>query len=190
MLALLGAAAGIAVTACSPAATAPTPPAPAPAPPPPPPAACLLDTGGLATGTGLSWRPDQVTASDTRCVYDPQPPVAATASRTPDATATGRPGTSSAADAGAFLTVEITPVTAPDPVTELDAVAAACADGSRAELPRAGSGFVCRFRGGSVLAALVRTDQLVTVSASGVPAGTTAARLVLALQQQLTSLDR
>ena len=66
----VGATVGLVLAACSAAPTTPTPP-PVEAPPPPPPAACLLDTGGLEAGTGLSWRPDPSTASDTRCVYDP-----------------------------------------------------------------------------------------------------------------------
>jgi hypothetical protein len=133
--------------------------------PPAPPAACVLDPGALTTVTGLLWTPDQSTASDTRCVYDLGSPASA-----------GEP---------AFLAVEIGPATTDDPRAELDAVAAACADGSRAPFPAGGTGFVCRFRGGSVFAAAARSGQLVTVSASTVPEGTTAARLVLALQQQL-----
>jgi hypothetical protein len=161
----VGATVGLVLAACSAAPTTPTPP-PVQAPPPPPPAACLLDTGGLAAGTGLSWRPDPSTASDTRCVYDPN----------------GAP-----TPAGEFLAVQIAPITATDAGGELDTVASTCADGSRAALAQ-GSGFVCRFRGGSVFAALVRAGQLITVSASGVPEGTTAARLVLSLQQQLDGL--
>jgi hypothetical protein len=140
-------------------------PEPSAAPPPAPPAACLLDPGALTTVTGLTWIPDQSTASDTRCVYDLRSPAS-----------TGE---------SAFLTVEIGPAATDDPQAELDTVAAACADGSRASLSAAATGFVCRFRGGSVFAAAARSGQLVTVSASAVPEGTTAARLVLALQQQL-----
>jgi hypothetical protein len=61
-----GALAGCTAVPASPVA-APAPPPP----PPPPPAACLLDAGALATGTGLTWAPDLVTATDARCVYDP-----------------------------------------------------------------------------------------------------------------------
>ena len=89
-----------------------------------------------------------------------------------------------------FLAVEIASAGADDAQTELDGVAGVCADGSRAPIQADGRGFVCRFRGGSVFAAAVRAGQLVTVSASAVPAGTTAARLVLALQQQLADLGR
>jgi hypothetical protein len=80
------------------------------------------------------------------------------------------------------------PAAADDARAELDGVAGACADGSRA--PVQDDGFVCRFRGGSVFAAAVRSGQLVTVSVSAVPDGTTTARLVLALQQQLDRLGR
>ncbi len=162
----------VAVSACS--ATAPSPPEPpVAAPPPAPPAACLLDLGGLATSTGVAWRPDQATASDTRCVYDPDAPAPSTGPASED-----------------FLAVEIAPVTAADAAAELDTVGAVCADGSRAPIAAGRTGFVCRFRGGSVFGALVRTGQLVTVSTSAVPDGTTAARLVVALQQQLDALGR
>ena len=159
---LLGAAVVLAGCSAEPGGDPSPSPEPPAAPPPAPPAACLLDPGALATVTGLAWTPDQSTASDTRCVYDPVPPAGP-----------------------AFLAVEIVPATTDDPQTELDTAAAACADGSRAPLAAEGTGFVCRFRGGSVFAAQVRAGQLVTVSASAVPDGTTAARLVLALQQQL-----
>ena len=67
---LAGALAAGALAGCT---ALPAPPAAAPEPPPPPapPAACLLDTAALATGTGLTWEPDLVAATDTRCVYDP-----------------------------------------------------------------------------------------------------------------------
>lgn len=56
------------VTAC----TAPVTPAAAPAPEPPaPPAACLLDTDALRVATGIAWTADATTATDLRCVYDP-----------------------------------------------------------------------------------------------------------------------
>jgi hypothetical protein len=164
---LLGAVIVLAGCSTEPGADPAPSPQPAAAPPPAPPAACLLDPGALTTVTGLAWTPDQSTASDTRCVYDVGPPAPA-----------GEP---------AFLAVEVSPATTDDPQAELDTVAAACADGSRAPLSAAGTGFVCRFRGGSVFAATARSGQLVTVSASAVPDGTTAARLVLALQQQLDS---
>ena len=140
-------------------------PAPAvPPPPPPPPAACLLDTAALAAATGLSWTPDASTASDTRCVYDPsgaQPP----------------------ADGPAFLSVDVTDGLA----TALDTVAQLCEKGSRA--PVGTAGFVCRYQGGNVFAALVRNGRLGTLSASAVPTGTTAAQLVVAFDQQVAALS-
>jgi hypothetical protein len=148
--------------ACSPGAA----PAPAPAPPPPPPpppAACLLDTAALAAATGLDWTPDASTASDTRCVYDPSPEGAA---------------------APAFVTVDVAP--AADPATTLDTVTALCEEGSA--VPAGDTGVVCRFQGGSVFAAAVRDGRVVTVAASAVPAGTTAARLVVAFDQQVAAL--
>ncbi len=170
------------------------PPAPAPevAPPPAPPAACLLDTAGLTSTTGLGWTPDQTTASDTRCVYDPaapNPPAAGSGSTAAEPSAAEPTGAQPAA-ANSFLAVEIAPVTATDAGAELDVVAAACADGSRTPIADGGAGFVCRFRGGSVFAAIVRAGKVVTVSVSEIPEGTTAARLVVALQQQLDTLGR
>ena len=147
-----------------------------PPPPPPPPAACLLDTAAFAAGTGITWTPDASTASDTRCVYDPAGPAAG------------------GADGPAFVAVDV--AQAQDPAAELDRVGALCADGSRAPMATGGAtgspgggeiGFVCRFQGGSVFGAAVRGDQLLTVSASAVPVGTTAAQLVLAFDQQLTA---
>lgn len=139
-------------------------PAPAePPPPPPPPAACLLDAAALATATGLSWTPDLSTASDARCVYDPSGP---------------RP-----AEGPAFLAVDVTP----DPPAALDTVAALCEDGSR--VPAGTDGFVCRYQGGNVFAAIAHEGRLVTLSASAVPAGTTAARLVVAFDQQVAALS-
>ncbi|GAA0934799.1 hypothetical protein [Pseudonocardia zijingensis] len=140
-----------------------TAPAPAPPPPPPPPAACLLDTGALARATGLTWAPDPATAGDTRCVYDPA------GSPRPD-------------DGPAFLSVDVTP----DPAPALDTVAELCEDGSRA--PVGTDGFVCRFQGGNVFAAVTRDGGLVTLAASAVPAGTTAAQLVVAFDQQVAAL--
>ncbi|OZM78246.1 hypothetical protein [Pseudonocardia sp. MH-G8] len=159
-VAVVAAAAGLA-GACSPAA-APAPPAPPP-PPPPPPAACLLDTAALAEATGLGWAPDPSTASDTRCVYDPS----------------AAPGAEPA-----FVTVEVAP--AADPDSALDTVTALCEDGS--EVAAGDAGVVCRFQGGSVFAAAVRDGRLVTVAASAVPEGTTAARLVVAFDQQVAAL--
>jgi hypothetical protein len=48
---------------------------------------------------------------------------------------------------------------------------------------------VCRFQGGTVFAAVVRGGQLVTLAVSAVPPGTTAARLVVAFDQQLAALS-
>ena len=154
------------VTACT-AGPGVSPPAGPPAPPPPPPpAACVLDTVALAAGTGVPWSVDAVTASDTRCVYDP-----ASAS-TPD------PRSGVRTD---FVAVHLAAV---DPATTLDELAAACAAGSRE--PVAPDGFVCRFRDGDgVLAARTRAGRLVTVTASAVPTGTTAERLAAAIGDQL-----
>jgi hypothetical protein len=142
-------------------------PAPSVPPPPPPPAACLLDTGALTATTGLSWTPDASTASDTRCVYDPS-------------------GTPRPAEGPAFLSVDVTQDVAQEPSTALDAVAALCEGGSRA--PAGTTGFVCRYQGGNVFAAVVHDGRLVTLSASAVPAGTTAAQLVVAFDQQVAAL--
>jgi hypothetical protein len=174
----VGVAAAAVLTGCSTPVDAPVSPPTVQAAPPAPPAACLLDPARLAADTGLTWIPDQTTASDTRCVYDPGGPVPPA----PSASPTGAP------DPVDFLAVEVAPAVADDAQTELDGVAGACADGSRAPAPDDGNGFVCRFRGGSVFAAAVRAGQLVTVSVSAVPDGTTTARLVLALQQQLDGL--
>jgi hypothetical protein len=73
-----------ALAGCTPAVPGPPVAAPEPPPPPAPPAACLLDVAALAAGTGLTWAPDLVTATDTRCVYDPS-------------------------DGGAFLVVDLAP---------------------------------------------------------------------------------
>jgi hypothetical protein len=141
-------------------------PAPAAPPPPPsPPAACLLDTDALAATTGLTWTPDASTASDTRCVYDPS-------------------GTPRPAEGPAFVSVDVTQ----DPPTALDGLAAICEDGSRA--PAGNTGFVCRYQGGNVFAAVAHEGRLVTLSASAVPAGTTAAQLVMAFDQQVAVLSR
>lgn len=141
------------------AAQAPAPPPP----PPPPPAACLLDTAALAAGTGLRWTPDPTTASDTRCVYDPD-----------------------GAAATDFVAVDVDPAVAPGTAAELDRVAQLCETGSRT--PAGDAGFVCRFGGGSVFAAAVRDRQVITVAASAVPPGTTAAQLAAALAGQLTTI--
>jgi hypothetical protein len=131
----------------------------------------MLDTVALAQATGLTWSPDARTASDTRCVYDPS-------------------GTPRPPEGPAFLAVDVAP--APDPAGALDTVAALCEDGSRA--PAGGSdgnaaGFVCRFQGGNVFAAMAHEGRLVTLAASAVPPGTTAAQLVVALDQQVAALS-
>jgi hypothetical protein len=151
-----------AVTACSSGES----PAPPPPPPPPPPAACLLDTTSLGAATGLAWAPEAITASDTRCVYDPSGP------RPPEGPA--------------FVTVDVAPAAGADPAAALDTVAALCEDGSRA--PVGDDGFVCRFQSDSVFAAVVSGERMVTLAASAVPPGTTAARLVMAFDQQLAAL--
>jgi hypothetical protein len=156
-------AAGLVLGGCSAVA-----PAPEPAPraqPPAPPAACLLDGAALTATTGITWTPDQSTATDTRCVYDPA---------------------GSSGPAG-FLTVEVSP-SADDAATQLDTIAALCVSGSRADVDAADGGFTCRYNGSDVYAAMVRADQLVTISSSAVPAGTTAAELALGLADQLTKI--
>ena len=151
---------------CS-AGSDPAPAPPPPPPPPPPPAACLLDTAALGAATGLSWAPDVSTASDTRCVYDPS-------------------GTPRPPEGPAFVAVEVAPDADPDPAAALDTVAALCEEGSR--VPAGDAAFVCRFQGDAVFAAAVRGGRLVTLATSAVPAGTTAARLVVAFDQQLAAL--
>lgn len=102
---LLGTLAGAALlTACTGAPAAPdTAPDIAPPAPPAPPAACLLDTDALRVATGVAWTADATTATDTRCVYDP--------------------------DTGTeFAVVDL----APAPATPLAEVAAVCTDGTRA----------------------------------------------------------
>lgn len=133
----------------------------APAPdPPPPPAACLLALDALAAATGLSWNPDPTTASDTRCVYDP------------------------AGDGGAFLAVELAPVDG-DPAAVLERVAEVC-DGTA---ERAGAAaLVCGLDSGGVYGAAATDGRLVTLAASAVPDGTTAAGLTAALAEQLALL--
>jgi hypothetical protein len=143
-------------------------------PPAPPAAACLLDTGALAATTGLSWLPDAGIATDTRCVYDPQAGAGA--------------GAPASGDGPAFVTVEVAPARGGAADTELDTVAELCEPGSRAPVPAGDGGFVCRFQDGSVYAALVRDRQIVTVAASAVPPGTTAARLVVAFGEQLAAI--
>jgi hypothetical protein len=142
-------------------------PDPVVTPPPPPPAACMLDTAAFAATTGLTWIPDATTASDTRCVYDP--------------TVVSIP-----AEGPAFVTVDVAAMQGTDPAAELASVAGLCTEGSRADV--GAGGFVCRFQGGSVFAAAVRRSEVVTIAASAVPPGTTAAQLVVAFDQQLTAL--
>ncbi|MGI9003102.1 MAG: hypothetical protein ACR2GH_15835 [Pseudonocardia sp.] len=151
------------LTACAAGSDPSRPESAAQPAPPAPPAACVLDTAALAATTGLTWTPDETTATDARCVYDP------------DGDPTGID----------FVAVDIAPSRGAD--TELDTLAGLCEDGSRAPVAADGSGFVCRFQGGSVFAALVRGGQVVTVAASAVPPGTTAARLVVAFTQQLSA---
>jgi hypothetical protein len=153
-----------------PAEPGPAEPGPAVSPPPPPPpAACVLDTAALGAATGLTWTPDETTASDTRCVYDPA-------------------GAPSTPDGPAFVAVDIAPAGGPDAGSTLDTVAGLCDPNSRADVTAADGGFVCRFQGGSVFAAAVRNEQVVTVAASAVPPGTTAARIVTAFSEQLGAL--
>lgn len=138
--------------------------------PPPPPAACVLDGAALAATTGITWVPDQNTATDTRCVYDAAgpPPV---------------PGSTPA-----FLAVDIAPTGGGRPDAELDMIAQVCEEGSRAPVTAADGGFVCRTVGGGVYSALVRGGQVLTVAAATVPPGTTGAWLVVAVSRQLGAL--
>jgi len=139
--------------------TDPGTPAAAPAlPEPAPPAACLLDTTVLATTTGVGWTPDATTASDTRCVYDP--------------------------DGGSGQEFVVIAVTA-DP-GGLDGIAPVCASDTRT--PGTSGGFVCGLPGGGVFAAVVRGEELVTIAAARVPASTTAERLGTAFAEQLDLL--
>lgn len=160
-----GVLAGVALLAGCTAGPAPV----EPPPPPPPPAACLLDTAALAATTGLAWTPDANTASDSRCVYDPST-------------------LSIPADGPAFVTVDVVAAQDQNAAAALETVAALCDEGSRATAGE--SGFVCRFQGGNVFAAIVRGGEVVTIAASAVPPGTTAARLVVAFGQQLAALSR
>ncbi|WP_219416462.1 hypothetical protein [Pseudonocardia nigra] len=170
-----------ALSGCSLFADADAPDPAAQAPPPAPPAACLLDTAALAAATGVTWTPDQTTATDTRCVYDPA------AAPAPDGAEETDGGDD--AEGPAFLAVDVTPLAGDDPAAGLDTVAGVCTDGSRAPVTATdGGGFVCRLPGGSVYAATVRGGELVTVAASTVPPGTTAARLVVAVSEQLGSI--
>ncbi len=161
----------------SPNSSAPNPSAPnpsAPAAAPLPPAACLLDSAALAAVTGLTWAPDETTASDTRCVYDPS--------------AEGSLSRQSLPAGSEFVAVDLAPSSVADVADELDMLAELCENGSRAPMAAADGGFVCRLQGGSVFAAAVRGGQVVTVAASAVPPGTTAARLVVAFTEQLTRI--
>ncbi len=150
---------------CS-AAAGPITPDPAPrAQPPAPPAACVLDTAALTAATGLTWTPDQSTATDTRCVYDPS---------------------GSSGPAG-FLTVEVSTST-DDAASQLDTIAALCDRGSRADVKAGDGGFVCRFDGTNTYAAVVGGSRVVTVSTSAVPPGTTAAQLTAMIARQLPAV--
>lgn len=179
------------------------PPDPAPqAVPPAPPAACLLDPATLAATSGVTWTPDQSIATDTRCVYDAAPAAPGTAepgTAAPDTAAPGTaepdreaPGTADrpvpADGPPGFLAVEIASTRGADPAAELDTIAQVCAPGSRAPVTAAEGGFVCRIAGAGVYGAVVRGGQVITLSASTVPAGTSAARLVVAVSQQLAAL--
>jgi hypothetical protein len=116
---------------------------------------------------GVAWTPDQSTATDTRCVYDPA----------------GNPG-----PAG-FLAVDVTSST-DNAASELDIIAQLCGSGSRADVKAADGAFVCRFDGDGVYAALVQGGRVVTVASSAVPPGTTTARLAVAFTQQLTAIGK
>lgn len=147
--------------------------APPSAAPVAPPAACLLDPAELAVTTGVSWTPDEVTASDVRCVYDPSI----------------EPGDPAARAASTdFLAVDLSPTSTGNPVRELDTLAELCDAGTRAAVTVVDGGFVCRFRGGNVFAAAVRGGQRVTVATSAVPRGTSTERLLAGLAEQLEAL--
>ncbi|WP_300019574.1 hypothetical protein [Pseudonocardia sp.] len=156
----------------------------APAPEPVvPPAACVLDVAALAAATGLSWTADATTASDTRCVYDPDPDAGdgfVSVEVLPAAPA-GADQATAAPDVPA-PDVPAPDVPAPD-VPRLETLAQACAAGSRE--PVGTDGFVCRFPGGGVFAARDRADTMLTVAAAEVPVGTTPERLTAAFGEQL-----
>lgn len=161
---------GALVTGCT-AGSDPAPPdRGGQAAPPPPPAACRLDTAALAADTGLGWTPDETTANDTRCVYDPDAPAGTARTSSVD-----------------FVAVEVAP-SAGAATAELDNLAELCEAESRISVAAADGAFVCRFGGGSVFAALIRGGEVLTVAASAVPPGTSAAHLVVAFTQQLSRL--
>jgi len=144
--------------------------APPPAPPEPPavpapPAACVLDADKLRAATGVVWTAETATATATRCVYDPDGP-----------------------QGPVFAAVTIVDGSA---AAGLDTVAEACVSGTRQV---AGSGFVCRLGAadrdtGSVLAATNGGGQLITVTVSAAPAGTTVEAVTRALADQLPALS-
>jgi hypothetical protein len=123
------------------------------------------------------------TASDTRCVYDPGPGTApaAAAAATP-AAPSAAPGTGSPE----FVAVELAKASTEPAAAQLDVLAQPCSTGSRT--PTRQGGFVCRFPAGSVFAGRVRADQVLTIAASAVPAGTTGDALATAFGQQLDAL--
>ena len=117
----------------------------------------------MAAATGTAWTPDQTTASDSRCVYD----------------------AAAGSDGPVFLAVTLAPATQADPAAELESLAQLCATGSRTTVSAAKGGLVCRFGPGLVLGALVRGQDVVTVTVSAVPASTTGDRLAAAITEQL-----
>lgn len=154
---------GSLVSTCGgPAGTQAGPAAASSTAPPVPPAACLLDTAAFEAATGIAWTPDATTATDGRCVFDPAGPQ----------------------DDPAFVTATVA-APAPDAATALTTLAQLCDARSRAEVPGTGGGFVCRFQTGTVVGAAPRGAQLLTLTASAVPKGTTADRLTRGLAEQL-----
>lgn len=156
--------------------------------PPAPPVACMLDVEALGAATGVTWTLDPATASDTRCLYDAEPPETSSDSTGDDGSGAdvtgGETAESDTADGEStdgrteFLAVDIA-AAGPD----LEAVAELCEPGT--STPVGADGFVCRFQGGSVFAAQLRDEQLITVAASAVPEGTTGDELAAALADQL-----
>ena len=77
-----------------------------------------------------------------------------------------------------------------DAASQLDTIGELCESGSRADTGAGDGGFVCRFDGDGVYAALVKGGRVVTVASSAVPKGTSAERLAVAFAEQITAIGR